>query len=242
MNHPINVILFGCRDRINAELKKNAGETGLVITILEDEAGLMNLVSSSKYYILVHDGTDRRRVRNVFDKIKNRNVVLLFLLSAAEARKFNYKKNYHERIFYFSMPQRLWELSRLMEIIYKSRRLDVASKEYEDILKAYEQAGELSRSELINIKESLAAWEKVAELSRSELLEYSREKEAYDALIDFINNENLFKDKVLKAWEQAMEMGREELMKAYQEIKKHIDEKEALKKEVPPGPLPPPEK
>jgi hypothetical protein len=232
MNHPINIVLFRCRKQLAAGLKKNLIHSEQNLTVLDKEEDLIAFCSHSKYYVVVYDGLERKKIKSVFEKIKNHNTLLVFLLSVKEARTFSYRKNLNERIYFFSHPPHLQELARLLEIIYKSRRLEVAGKEYDDILKAYEQAGELSRNELMNIKESLSAWEKVAELSRTELLEYSKEKEAYDALIEFISDENMFKDKVLKAWEQAMELGRDELMKAYEQIKKHMEEKELLKQKT----------
>ncbi|MDD5066576.1 MAG: hypothetical protein PHF84_05970 [bacterium] len=235
MKSSVTIVLYQCRDKLTSALKKNLINDSQTIDIIDDEKDLLRLCDANKYFIIVYDGKERKHIKGILPRILNKNVLLLFLLTGPESKKHNFKKNSEERVLFITMPPSLQELSQQFDIIYKARRLEVASKEYEEILKAYEQTGELSRNELMNIRESLAAWEKVGELSRKELIEYNKEREAYDSLIEFINNENMFKDKVLKAWEQAMEMGREELVKAYEEIKKYVHQREETQGGKPEG-------
>lgn len=243
MANTIHIILYQCKKRLNKGLKRSLIDENQEVEIINQEVELTKYCQKNKNNIIVYDGLERNKVKKIMEKMNQPYTYILFLLSNREAKKFNFRKNQNPRILYFSSPSSLVELSQLIFLIYSSKRLAVLAKEHEDILKAYEQASELSRQELINayksieahenlrtmsekdlaaIRDSLAAWEKVAELSRNELIEYEKEREAYSHLIEFVQNENMFKDKVIKAWEEAMELGRQELIKMYEQLKKDI--------------------
>ncbi|MBU1076712.1 MAG: hypothetical protein KKH98_05425 [Spirochaetes bacterium] len=236
-----NIVLYKCKNQLINRIKKDLSKEQIRLSIIEEEEEFLKLKERSHRTIIIHDGKERKRVETLLKDInKQGNYCLLFLMSREEAKQFNFRKCEMKNIFYMSRPTSFQELIYFFRVLFEFGTLNNKITEYENIISAFEQAGEfsrkelmtayeslkaheevteLSRKELLHVKDSLQAWEKVSEYSRKELIDHLKEKNAMTNLQEFTDGEKYFLEKVLKAWEHTMELGRQELMKAYDELK-----------------------
>jgi len=241
-----NIVLYKCKNQLINRIKKDLSKEPIKLSIIDQEEEFLKLKDRSKRTIIIHDGKERTIVEAQLKKInKHGNYCLLFLMSREEAKKFNFRKCEIKNVFYMSRPTSFQELIYFFRVLFEFGTLNNKIVEYEEIISAFEKAGEfsrtelmtayeslkaheevteLSRKELLTVKDSLTAWEKVSEYSRQELLDHLKEKDALASLQEFTDGERYFMEKILKAWEHTMELGRQELMKAYDELKTFREE------------------
>jgi len=235
-----NIILYKCHNDLTILFQKNAGkDQNLIVT--NKKSNLQKLTKQASKGIIIYDGIDRNDILKSFKTLnKEKNFILVFLLTEKGARRFNFNKPAREDIYYISRPPIIQELLYILNILWELKQVKFQLKDNENIikafesvseysrkelknaydyLKAHEQVTELSRKELMDAKTSLKAWEKMAEFSRQELISKFNENKAYNNILDFSQSERLFMERVMTAWEHTMQLAREELLKAYAELK-----------------------
>lgn len=235
-----NIILYKCKSQLIKGLTEEPIDNYKKIISITKKTEFLHLKKEKQKGIIIYDGKERDNVKKLFNEInKKGNYSLLFLIMPKELKNFDFKKDI-KNIFYLAESHSFQELSYLIEMFFKVGMLNQQVNEYEKIIVAFEKVGEfsrkelvdaygsikaheslneLSRNELIHVKESLGAWEKVSEFSRQELIEQLKEKDALQNVQEFSDIERMFLERVLKAWEHTMDLGREELLKVYKELK-----------------------
>ncbi len=235
-----NIILYKCKNKVLKGLTQDLFNKNLKILFFNEESEFLKLSEETEKSMIIYDGKDKGLIQDQFNKVNLKSkYILLLLLNPRESKKFVFERK--PNVYSISVPSSLNELVYLIKLFIEISIFNKQISEKDNIIKAFEQAAEFSRKELmdayesikahekvtewgrkelINIKESIDAWEKVSEFSRKELLERMREQEAFDNLHEFSEHERMFLEKVMLAWEHTMEMGRHELMKAYEDIKK----------------------
>lgn len=235
-----NIILYKCKSQLIKGLTEKPIDNYKKIISITRKPEFLHLKKEKQKGIIIYDGQERDNVKKFFNEINKRgNYSLLFLMPLKESKNFDFKKDI-KNIFYLAEPHSFLELSYLIEMFFRVGMLNQQVNEYEKIIGAFEKVGEfsrtelmdayenikaheslneLSRKELIHVKESLGAWEKVSEFSRQELIEKLKEKNALQNVQEFSDIERMFLGKILKAWEHTMELGRQELLKTYKELK-----------------------